>query len=101
MGLDPHKCLVFEDALSGVKAAKGAGMFVVAIPDPRLDRAPFTEAGADLILESMSQWDASAWRFETVPVSAETKSSPAPEPLAKERSATSAASEPEAVPLVE
>lgn len=64
MGLDPVNCLAFEDALAGVKAAKAAGMFVVAVPDERLDTAPFTEAGADLILKKLSDWDLSAWRLE-------------------------------------
>ncbi|CAN0224199.1 unnamed protein product, partial [Hapterophycus canaliculatus] len=65
MGKKPHECLAFEDALSGVRSAKAAGMFVVAVPDPRLDKAPFLEAGADLLLGSLSEWDPSAWRLET------------------------------------
>lgn len=64
IGVKPEQCLAFEDALSGVKSAKAAGMFVVAVPDPRLDRGPFLEAGADLLLGSLSEWDPSAWRLE-------------------------------------
>lgn len=64
IGVAPAECLAFEDALSGVRSAKAAGMFVVAVPDPRLDRAPFLEAGADLLLRSLSEWDPSAWRLE-------------------------------------
>lgn len=86
MGLDPKDCLAFEDALSGVKSAKGAGMYVVAIPDPRLDRQPYLDAGADLILESMSQWDASSWRFEAIDAGNPT-SSPAVEASAPEEAA--------------
>lgn len=64
IGLNPRECLAFEDALSGVRSAKAAGMFVVAVPDRRLDTGPFLEAGADLLLESLSEWDSSAWRLE-------------------------------------
>ncbi|MQL90099.1 hypothetical protein Taro_022681 [Colocasia esculenta] len=57
--VDPSKVLVFEDAPSGVAAAKNAGMSVVMVPDPRLD-ASYHE-GADQVLSSLLDFDPSSW----------------------------------------
>jgi pseudouridine 5'-phosphatase len=37
LGVAPSHCLAFEDALTGVRAAKAAGCVVVAAPDQRFD----------------------------------------------------------------
>lgn len=58
VGVDPRDCLVFEDALSGVKSGKAAGCTVIAIPDPRFsadELTAFERAGADVIISSL--WD--------------------------------------------
>lgn len=49
----PADCLVFEDSLNGVIAAKAAGMRCIAVPEAPYDRAAFMAAGADLIVESL------------------------------------------------
>lgn len=41
LGVEPARCVVFEDALSGAQSAIAAGMFCVAVPDPNIDRGPF------------------------------------------------------------
>ena len=33
LGVDPKKCLVFEDLVDGIKAARNAGMTVIAVSD--------------------------------------------------------------------
>ena len=40
IGVDPSECLVFEDALNGIRAAETAGMAWVRVPDPRTGKFP-------------------------------------------------------------
>jgi pseudouridine-5'-monophosphatase len=49
--LEMDRILVFEDAPSGVSAAKAAGMLCVMVPDPNLDAA--LHQGADEVIESL------------------------------------------------
>jgi pseudouridine-5'-monophosphatase len=58
LGVPPAACAAFEDATAGVCSAKAAGMFVVGIPDPRLDIAEFMAAGPDVVLRSLAEFDA-------------------------------------------
>lgn len=53
------RVLVFEDAPTGVAAAQNAGMPVVMVPDPNLDRSLC--AGADQILGSLLEFEPSIW----------------------------------------
>ena len=49
----PAACVVIEDSPAGVEAAHAAGMRVVAVPDPGMDRARF--ASADLVVASLAE----------------------------------------------
>jgi pseudouridine-5'-monophosphatase len=53
LGADPRDCLVLEDSPFGVQAARDAGMQVVALPDPAMDRARY--AGADLVVTGFDE----------------------------------------------
>jgi len=51
LGVTPKQCLVIEDSINGVNAAKNAGMYCVAVPDKRLDQKGFENA--DIVLDNL------------------------------------------------
>ncbi|GIW47228.1 MAG: phosphatase [Deltaproteobacteria bacterium] len=51
----PKECVVIEDSINGVRAAKSAGMRCIAIPDKRLPLDKFMEA--DVIVDKLSEVD--------------------------------------------
>ncbi len=53
LGAPPASCVVVEDAPAGVVAAHAAGMQVIAVPDPEMDRAPF--ADAEVVVGSLAE----------------------------------------------
>lgn len=62
----PEACLVIEDALAGVTAAKAANMRVAAIPDTRFVDSRAYEMEADYVLGSLSEIPALVRRFNAV-----------------------------------
>jgi len=52
--ISAENCCVIEDTVNGIKAAKAAGMNVIAIPNT-FDSSSLAEAGADLICDDYSQ----------------------------------------------
>ncbi|MCB1216819.1 hexitol phosphatase HxpB [bacterium] len=52
LGMEPQHCLVFEDALLGIIAAKAARMTVVAVPE-ELNRGDVRFQLADRVIESL------------------------------------------------
>lgn len=55
MGLDPLRCVAFEDSESGVNAAKSAGIYTIAVPTPLSAHHDFQLA--DMIIERIDQVD--------------------------------------------
>jgi len=55
LGGEAGASLVFEDAPSGLEAGLSAGMQVVAVPDPNMDRSRYT--GAAQVLDSLEQFE--------------------------------------------
>ena len=54
LNIKPEKCLVFEDAPSGLQAGINAGMQVIAIPDSNMDKSRYSEATR--VLESLNEF---------------------------------------------
>jgi HAD superfamily hydrolase (TIGR01509 family) len=63
LGIASEACLVIEDALAGVSAAKAANMRVAAIPDRRFVDSREYERQADYILGSLLEIPALVRRF--------------------------------------
>jgi HAD superfamily hydrolase (TIGR01509 family) len=52
LGVEPERCLVFEDSLAGVQAAKSAGMVVIAVPNIITRQLDFSHA--DAVIEGLA-----------------------------------------------
>ena len=55
LGVQPDACIAFEDSVAGVRSAKSAGAFVIAVPD-RSERSNPGFAVADAVLESLTDF---------------------------------------------
>ena len=54
LGVEPGRAAAVEDSESGIRSAKAAGMFVVAIPNPHFPPPDSVLAEADVVLDSAS-----------------------------------------------
>ncbi|MEB3342985.1 HAD-IA family hydrolase [Okeania sp.] len=61
LNVSPEKCLVFEDSLAGMEAALAAGMSVVIVPDPDMDKKEFDSAHQ--ILNSLTEFEPHLWKL--------------------------------------
>jgi pseudouridine 5'-phosphatase len=59
LGVPPEACVAVEDSIAGIMSAKNAGMFVIAVPDPRLDPAAVAACFPDVTLPSLEEFDPS------------------------------------------
>jgi len=54
LGVDPSSCLVVEDSLNGVLAARAAGMTVALVPNAAVPPAAGAREAASMILDSLA-----------------------------------------------
>lgn len=57
----PEQCLVFEDSLAGMEAALAAGMSVIVVPDPDLDKQLYWRAHQ--VLNSLTEFEPQLWQL--------------------------------------
>jgi HAD superfamily hydrolase (TIGR01509 family) len=53
--LDPRACAAIEDSNNGIRSAKAAGMFVIALPNPHFPPSPETLALADARVDTLAE----------------------------------------------
>jgi HAD superfamily hydrolase (TIGR01509 family) len=62
LGVAPVGCLVVEDSLNGVLAARAAGMVVALVPNAAVPPAPGAHAAAHVVLRRIDELDPTAIR---------------------------------------
>lgn len=62
LDVEPRACLVVEDSLNGIRAAKAAGMTVVLVPNASVRPAAGSTELADLVLAGLADLDPAAVR---------------------------------------
>ena len=55
LGVEPGRCIAIEDSQAGIRSAKGAGMWVVAVPNPHFPPDDEALAQADVVLDSIDK----------------------------------------------
>jgi HAD superfamily hydrolase (TIGR01509 family) len=55
LGVDPARCAAVEDSANGIRSAKAAGMFVVAVPNPHFPPDDEAMAAADGVVGSIAE----------------------------------------------
>jgi HAD superfamily hydrolase (TIGR01509 family) len=60
LDVDPSACVVIEDSLNGVRAAKAAGMRCVLVPNVTIPPAEGAREAADLVVERLADIDPEA-----------------------------------------
>jgi mannitol-1-/sugar-/sorbitol-6-/2-deoxyglucose-6-phosphatase len=61
LGVDPRRCVVFEDSPAGVAAARAAGMRCVAVPEHHAAPDPGAFTAADAVLDSLGELAEGVW----------------------------------------
>ena len=58
LGIDPHDCLVFEDAQAGIDAARNGGMHIIGIGQPEnLRNAEYVIPGFETMnMDQLRSW---------------------------------------------
>ena len=62
MNVAAEHCLVFEDSPAGVEAARAAGMYAIAVPDPNMPDSAYDTAHQ--IIRSLAEFDLSYWGLQ-------------------------------------